>query len=86
MHPVVCLEFLILVSLPLLLLLTWQLRRAFPLRPGLTACLAGLASAGAGITLLALIHPFDATAEDLGLHLAGVVLIIALSRFGTANG
>jgi len=83
MHPMVCLEFLLLVALPLLLLLTWQLRRAFPLRPGLTACLAGLASAGAAATLLALIHPFDATADDLAMHLAGVVVVIALSRFTT---
>ena len=85
MHPMVCLEFLLLVSLPLLLLLTWQVRRAFPLRPGLTACLAGLASAGAGATLLALIHPFDATGEDLGLHFVGVVVIVALGRFGSGK-
>ena len=71
--------------LPLLLLLTWQVRRAFPLRPGLTACLAGLASAGAGATLLALIHPFDATGEDLGLHFVGVVIIVALGRFGSGK-
>ncbi len=68
MHAMVCLQFLLLVSLPLSLLLTWLLLRAYPLRPGLTATLAGLASAGAAAALLTLIHPFDATADDLAMH------------------
>jgi hypothetical protein len=80
MHPIMCLEFLCLVSLPLAMLLTWQLRHACPLRPGLTALLAGLASAGAAAALIALIHPFDATADDLAVHLAAVVGVVVLSR------
>lgn len=80
LHPMLCMEFLLLVSLPLTLLLTWLLMRAFPLRPGLTAALAGLASAGAAATLLALIHPFDATADDLAAHACAVLLVIVATR------
>lgn len=80
MHALECLKFLLLVSVPLVSLLTWRLACACPLRPGLTALLAGLASAGAASCLLSLIHPFDATAEDLLVHLAAVLAIIALSR------
>ena len=80
MHPMVCLQFLILVSLPLTLLLTWQLLRAYPLRPGLTASLGGLASAGAAASLLTLIHPFDATTDDLLVHGIAVLLVIAGTR------
>ncbi len=80
MHPMVCLEFLLLVSLPLAMLLTWLLMRAFPVRPGLTAALGGLASAGAAAGLLALIHPFDATWEDLAMHGVAVALVIVATR------
>jgi len=80
MHPLACLKFLLLVSVPLVALLGWWLVRACPLRPGLTAMLAGLASAGAASCLLTLIHPFDATAEDLLAHLLAVLVVIGLSR------
>jgi hypothetical protein len=80
MHPMVCLAFLLLVSLPLALLLTWQLRRACPLRPGLTTLLAGLASAGAAASLITLVHPFDATLDDLAVHLVAVLAVVGLSR------
>jgi hypothetical protein len=81
-HPMLCMEFLILVSVPLCVLLTWQLMRACPLRPGLTATLGGLASAGAAATLLTLIHPFDATVEDLALHAVAVALVVVGMRLG----
>ncbi len=80
MHPMVCLEFLLLVSLPLAMLLTWLLVRACPLRPGVTAALAGLASAGGAATLLTLVHPFDATLADLGVHALAVALVVLLMR------
>jgi hypothetical protein len=80
MHAIECLKFLLLVSVPLASLLTWRLMRACPLRPGLTAVLAGLASAGAASCLLTLIHPFDATADDLLVHLLAVLTVIALCR------
>ncbi len=80
MHPMACLEFLLLVSLPLAVLLTWLLVRACPLRPGLTAALAGLASAGGAATLLTLVHPFDATSDDLGVHALAVLLVVVVMR------
>jgi hypothetical protein len=80
MHPMLCMKFLLLVSVPLVAFLTWRLMRACPLRPGLTALLAGLASAGAANCLLTLIHPFDATAEDLLVHLAAVILVVSVTR------
>jgi hypothetical protein len=68
------------VSLPMAFLLIAMLLRACPLRPGLTASLGGLASAAAAAALLTLIHPFDATAEDLLVHLAAVVLAVLATR------
>ncbi len=79
MHPVVCLQVLVLISAPLILLLAWQVKRGCPLRPGLSAALCGLASAGAAAALLTLIHPFDATVADLGVHGLAVVLVIAVT-------
>ena len=79
-HAMECLNFIVLISLPLAALLTWRLTRALPLRPGLTAMLAGLASAGAAASLLAIIHPFDATASDLLLHLVAVLVVTTLGR------
>ena len=79
-HAMLCLKFIVLISVPLTALLTWRLTRACPLRPGLTSALAGLASAGAAASLLAIIHPFDATATDLLLHLVAVVIVVGLSR------
>ena len=80
MHPMLCLYFIVLVSAPLSALLVWQIMRACPLRPALTASLAGLASAGAAASLLTLIHPFDATATDLVAHFAAVALVVVLVR------
>jgi hypothetical protein len=80
MHPAVCAWFLLMVSLPMAFLLIAMLLRACPLRPGLTASLGGLASAAAAAALLTLIHPFDATAEDLLVHLAAVVLAVLATR------
>jgi hypothetical protein len=76
MHSMQCIYFIVLIAAPLATLLMLQLRRACPLRPGLTATLGGLASAGAAATLLALVHPFDATLEDLGAHLLAVILVV----------
>jgi len=76
MHAMHCMYFIVAVSLPLAWLLGWQITRACPLRPALTASLAGLASAGGACVVLALIHPFDATYSDLLAHLAAVLLVI----------
>lgn len=80
MHPAVCAWFLLMVSLPMAFLLIAMLLRACPLRPALTASLGGLASAAAAAALLTLIHPFDATAEDLLVHLAAVIAAILATR------
>jgi hypothetical protein len=80
MHPAVCAWFLLMVSLPMAFLLIVMLLRACPLRPALTASLGGLASAAAAAALLTLIHPFDATAEDLLVHLAAVIAAVLATR------
>jgi hypothetical protein len=86
MHSMLCIYFIVLISLPLATLLMLQLRRACPLRPGLTAALGGLASAGAAATLLALVHPFDATFEDLGAHFVAVMVVVfGAEVFGKAR-
>ena len=75
-----CVVFILGLSLPLSLLLGIMLRRAHPLRPGLTAGLGGLAAAGAAATLLNLFHPFDAALSDLLVHLFAVSLVVTASR------
>ncbi|KQP38467.1 hypothetical protein ASF49_05600 [Methylobacterium sp. Leaf104] len=72
-----CVAFLLTVSIPLSLVLVWMLRRACPLRPNLTAALAGLSAAAAAAALLVPFHPHDATATDLALHALVVGLVIA---------
>ncbi len=84
-HPMVCLQFLLVIAVPLSALLTWLLMRACPLRPGLTASLGGVASAAASVALLAMIHPFDATADDLVMHGAGVLAIVVATRLLAAG-
>ena len=79
-HSTLCFRFLLIVSLPLSALLGYLLVRACPLRPSLTAALGGLASAAAADALLCLIHPFDATYEDLGVHLIAVICVLAAAK------
>jgi hypothetical protein len=81
MHAMACIYVIFLIATPLAGLLLLQLRRAFAPRPGLTAALGGLASAGAAAALLTLIHPFDATVEDLGAHFAAVLLVVGGAEF-----
>ncbi len=79
-HPIWCIYMLLVLALPLAGGLGWMLRRAMPLRTGVTAWLAGLASAGAAGALLTLVHPFDASAEDLLAHGAAVGGILVMAR------
>ena len=81
MHSMECIYVIVLVAVPLSILIMVQLIRACPLRPGLTAALGGLASAGAAATVLALIHPYDANVLDLVAHAAAVVLVVGANRF-----
>jgi hypothetical protein len=75
-----CLLFIAGLSVPLSALLILMLRQAFPLDPGLTAAMAGLASAAAAATLLLLFHPFDASATDLAVHTFAVGLVVVANR------
>ena len=75
-----CMIFIVALSVPLSVLLVVMLRRACPLRPNLTAGLAGLAAAAAAATLLVLFHPYDAALSDLLVHCAAVLLVILLNR------
>ncbi|WP_027172955.1 NrsF family protein [Methylobacterium sp. 10] len=74
-----CFVFLMGVSLPLSVLLAMMLRRACPLNPSLTAALGGLAVAAAAAALLVPFHPHDATATDLAVHLAAVLIVVGLN-------
>jgi hypothetical protein len=71
-----CLIFIIGISIPLSVLMIVMLRRACSLQPGLTAAIAGLATAAAAATLLNFFHPFDAAATDLAVHACAVALVI----------
>jgi len=71
-----CLIFIVGLAVPLSALLIIMLRRAYPLQPGLTALVAGLASAAAAATLLNFFHPFDAAATDLAVHVFAVAIVI----------
>jgi hypothetical protein len=75
-----CLVFILVVSLPLSALLLVMLRRAYSLRPGLTAASAGLACAAAAATLLNFFHPYDASATDLAVHVAAVAIVVAANQ------
>jgi len=85
-HPAVlddtkdCISFILAVSVPLSVLLLAMLRRAYPLRPGLAAVIAGLASAAAAATLLNFFHPYDASATDVVVHVVAVALVIIANR------
>jgi hypothetical protein len=74
-----CLVFILGVSVPLSVLLAAMLRRAYPLRPGLTATMGGLAAAAAA-TLLNFFHPYDAAATDLAMHVVAVAIVILANR------
>jgi hypothetical protein len=74
-----CLGFLVCVSIPLSLLIVAMLRRACPLRPNLTAALAGLAVAAAAAALLAPFHPHDAAMTDILTHAVVVAGVIGVN-------
>ncbi len=74
------LEFSALLAVPLAALLWW----ARPLRPGLVAGLAGLAVAAASASLLWFFHPFDASIEDLVVHILAVLLVVGICRLVAA--
>jgi hypothetical protein len=75
-----CLAFILALSIPLSALLLGMLRQGYTLRPGLTAMVAGFASAAAAATLLVFFHPYDASATDVVVHVAAVALVIVVNR------
>lgn len=75
-----CLLFILGVSAPLSALLLAMLRRAFPLQPGLALAMAGLAAAAASATLLNFVHPYDAGATDLAVHIAAVAVVVVANN------
>lgn len=77
-HEIIdCLAFIVGFSVPLSVVLLLLQRRACPLQLSLNAGLGGLAAAAAAATLLTLVHPFDATALDLGVHFVAVTIVVA---------
>lgn len=79
-ETIACLRFILGMSLPLSALLIVMLRRAAPLRPRLTAMMGGLAVASAAASLLWFVHPFDASATDLAVHVVAVGIVIGLNE------
>jgi len=75
-----CLIFIVALSVPLSALLLLMLRRAFPLYPGMTAAIGGLAVAAAAATLLNFFHPYDAAATDLAVHAGAVAIVVVANR------
>ncbi len=75
-----CFGFIVLLSVPLSILTVAMVRRAFPLRPNLTALVGGLAVAAAAATLLNFFHPYDATVTDLAVHLLAVGVVIGCNQ------
>ena len=75
-----CFTFIVTLSIPLSIALVFMVRRAFPLRPNLTAATGGLAVASAAATLLNFFHPYDAGATDIAIHIAAITIVIGLNR------
>ena len=74
-----CFLFIVMVSLPLAGLLYAVLRRARPLDPLPVALTAALGVAALAAFVLQFFHPFDTTVIDLVLHLAAVLVVVALA-------
>ena len=75
-----CVLFILGMSIPLSVVAVAMLRRAYPLRPQLTATLAGLAASASAASLLTLFHPYDATAVDFGAHVVAVAMVVVGNR------
>ncbi len=75
-----CLVIILALSIPLSMALIVMLRRGFSLRPNLAGLVAGVAAAGASVTLLALVHPHDPSVIGLAVHSVGVVIVAVANR------
>ncbi len=81
-----CFAWIVGVGAPLSIFLFLALRRARPLSPGPVAAMAGLGVASIAAFLLQFFHPFDVTVIDLGLHLAGIAVVVVLARAAALPG
>jgi hypothetical protein len=75
-----CFIVIIGLSVPLSIAIVLMVRRAFSLRPNLTAVTCGIAVAAAAATLLNFAHPYDAGATDIAVHIAAIAIVIGLNR------
>jgi hypothetical protein len=75
-----CFIVIICLSVPLSIALVLMVRRAFSLRPNLTAITCGIAVAAAAATLLNLAHPYDAGATDIAVHIVAIAIVIGINR------
>lgn len=78
-HSLDCLGFILAVSLPLGALLIWRLSRAAPIEPLPVALLGGLGTAALAAFLLQFFHPFAVTFIDLAVHIAAILLVVAVA-------
>ena len=76
-----CLQFILIFSIPLSVVMVLLLRRAYPLRPVLTAVMIGLASAAGSASLLESCHEFDAAATDLAMHAIAVAIVVGVNAW-----
>ena len=83
--PQSCFRFIVGMSVPLSAVMFVMLRRAYSVRPGLTATMAGLACAAASATLLVFVHPFGVTAPDLVVHGAAIAIVIGANRLASGR-
>ena len=75
-----CFVFIVSLSVPLSIVTILMVRRAFPMRPNLTAATGGIAVSAAAATLLNFFHPYDVGALDLAVHGVAIGLVIAANR------
>lgn len=75
-HSTDCLLFILAVSALVGVPLLWRLSRASPIDPVPVAVLGGLGTAAVAAFILQFFHPIAVTFLDLGVHLAGIALVV----------
>ncbi|WP_058973167.1 NrsF family protein [Type-D symbiont of Plautia stali] len=74
-----CFTFLLVVSTPMMVLMIASLRRTRALHPVRSLAMAGLGVACMAVTMLAFCHPVHLHAMDFLMHLAAIVVIVAMT-------
>lgn len=74
-----CFTFLLVVSLPMMVLMIASLRQTRALQPVRSLAMGGLGVACMAVSLLAFCHPFHLHPLDFVTHLAAIITIIALT-------